>query len=142
MYNRAPRTLERLEDTNTWNYSTATWRQANGSALNQFEMVRGLNEDPVQASVLTVATNSTATQRTVRAGLGLDSTTAPTGTKSASVITNTLFYFGPAGYVGAPGIGYHYLAWLEQGAGADTQTWYGDNGGTDFQAGMQGLCWS
>ena len=40
-----------------------------------------------------------------------------------------------ANYMGYPGIGYHYIAWLEVSAGAST-TWYGDNGSFYVQTGL------
>ncbi|MBI3272286.1 MAG: hypothetical protein HYZ53_25065 [Planctomycetes bacterium] len=41
-----------------------------------------------------------------------------------------------ARYVGNPGIGYHYLAWLEATTGTVNATWYGDNGSSLFQSGL------
>lgn len=140
-YNRVHRAMQRLEGTNSWTYSTASFRQANNSALNQLDMVRGLNEDEVYATATGHNASSGATLRQVATGIGLDSTTVASG-----IIANFYTAVGtaglrphPASYRGFPGLGYHYLAWLELGGGADTQTWYGDAGApTVLQSGMVG----
>lgn len=132
-YNRRPRAMRVLEGTDSWSYSTATYRQANNSAANQLAFVRGLNEDAASASAGVLVTTSTTSNRSVFVAIGLDSATAfdagcipgwgsmYTGTPSVQNSIST-------SYRGIPGLGYHFLAWLERGGGGDTQTWYGDNG--------------
>jgi hypothetical protein len=138
-YNRVVRPLRVTEATNSWSYSTASYQQANASTANQLDFVIGVSEDCVHARVTGGATNSSATGRTVYIGIGLDSTTVNSGINGVnSVVTNSAQTVMHASYTGFPGVGRHYLAWLEHGAGADTQTWYGDNGGTVSQAGMTG----
>lgn len=132
MYNRVARPLFVFDGTNSWTYTTATWRQANTSAANQVEFVLGLSEDPVTALVQVRANNTNAT---FASGIGLDSTTANSA---------RLFGSGAAGagqaatawYADWPGVGYHYLAWLEISQASGTTTWYGDNGLTYWQSGM------
>ena len=144
-YNRVPRKLLRKDTTDNWTYSTAAYQQANASAANQVEALRGLDEDAVELAASSVVINSTATTRTVYAAIGLDSTTvkASDSINSFATIAN-LTSAGArqisAHYRGAPGLGYHYLAWLEYGGGADTQTWYGDNAATLVQTGLAGWC--
>ena len=111
---------------------------------NQLAFVRGLNEDAVTALARVQVTTSTTTQRSVFIAIGLDSTTAlDAGCVSAwaSLYAGTPSVHGSpiAHYRGLPGLGYHFLAWLERGAGGDTQSWYGDNGApTVDQSGMLG----
>lgn len=137
-YNRVERTMRVVEATNTWTYSTATTRQANGSAANQLDLVVGVSEDEVTAEALAVASNDNSTTRTVYTAIGLDSTTTLSGLASLGNVTDAVVFPMSASYRGFPGIGRHFLAWLETGAGAGTQTWYGDNGGTLMQAGIVG----
>lgn len=137
-YNRRPRAMQVLEGTNTWSYSTGTIRQLNNSAANQLAFVRGLNEDAVHASMSVGVISSGATTRYVSAGIGVDSTSAYSGLRGNNAVTSTQQALAQGHYRGFPGLGYHYIAALECGGGADTQTWVGDNGSTIDQAGIVG----
>jgi Repeat of unknown function (DUF5907) len=142
MYNRVARPMRVYEATDSWTYSTAAYRQMNNSSANQIEMVRGLDEDAVEAKVAMLV-NTSSNFLLVRAGIGLDSTSAiPAGslpTQAAVSVTATGAIALAIFYAGVPGLGYHYLAPLEYGAGSDTQTWYGDNGSpTTMQNGIIG----
>lgn len=132
-YNRRQRPMRVLETTDNWTYTTATIRQVNGSTANQLDFVLGLNEDCVKAHARSALTNNTAGPVIVAVGIGLDSTTAfATGcisgfhqTPAQNVLENTV-----AEWIGFPGLGRHYLAWLEYSSASGTSTWYGDNGAT------------
>lgn len=137
MYNRVVRTLERKESTASWNYTTASWRQAKASTDNQVSVARGLNEDAMYVDVMVSVTNSTATERGAFVGIGLDSTSTPTGRWSQASVAGAIRQ-AQAGYSGLPGIGFHYFAWLEMGTGSDTLTWYGVGGVKATQAGIGG----
>lgn len=141
MYNRRLRPMLVLEATSSWTYSTATWRQMNGSTANQLDIVRGLDEDAVSASVRMLTLNSTASKRHVICGVGIDSTTAFASgcLPQYGGVDNTIEFALGATYSGLPGLGRHYVSALEQGSGADTQTWYGTNGvATSIQCGIHG----
>lgn len=122
-----------IEPTDTWSYTTATIRQANANAANQFEMVRGLDEDLVEAMLNAVAANNTIAA-ILNVGIGLDSTTAfapyPDGmpgtirTDGVTVAYTSVW----ARYSGLPGIGRHTLTWLEISDAIGTTTWAGDLG--------------
>lgn len=143
-YNRVRRYFHIPATTDSWNYSTATMREQNGaSAHGRIQVVRGLNEDTVNVTVKASAGNNTATVRTVYTGIGLDSTTTIAGLASVGGVTSALETEMHAFYSGLPGLGFHYFAWLEKGAGTDTQTWFGDRGSpSDRQCGMIGDCWA
>ena len=98
-----------LSDTATnWGYSTNTWRAANGSATTRFTVVRGLDEDIVNA-VYTAGFIANGTYAVT--GVGVDSTTAQSGltaTGSGNVIAPL-----PAQYAGLPGIGSHFFQAIE-----------------------------
>ncbi|MGH2375683.1 MAG: hypothetical protein ACRDIC_19710 [bacterium] len=129
-YNRVKRAMRVFDATDSWTYSTAAFRQKNGSTANQLQMVRGLNEDSVSAVNQSIASSSTATLRSVRTGIGLDSTTAfAVGSAAAQAnVSDTILNTSPSFYEDLPGLGSHFLAALEFGAGTDTQTWAGDSG--------------
>jgi len=123
MYNRVPRPMLALDSTDSWSYASSTIRQANASASNQIAFVRGLNVDEARAQVTVLAYASSDVSC---AGVGLDSTTVfvTDGTRGLSVIG----YSNIIGtYRGLPGLGYHYLTWLEAGTATGTHTFFGDN---------------
>lgn len=139
MYNRRKRRMTVVEATNSWTYSTAAFRQANGSTANQLDFVLGIAEDSVSATAVAGLTSSAAV--TVTTSIGLDSTTAKTAEALNSFIRPLATGDPETGfttYEGLPSAGRHFLAWLEFGGGAGTQTWYGDNGGTAIQTGITG----
>jgi hypothetical protein len=143
-YNRRLRPMRVMEATDSWNYSTATWQQANASAANQIAYVRGVNEDAAVVRVHALASSSGATYRAVRVGIGLDGAAAiASGSSVGKTVANTDAVEMSAFWTGFPGLGYHYNTWLEMGAGADTQTWSGDAGVADrIQTGIMGEVWS
>lgn len=141
-YHRALKKLKVIESTNSWTYSTASFQQANNSAANQVEVVVGVAEDNVRLTSYARATNSTSTVRTTVTGIGVNSTTTSSSdTHFIGQATNTVST-NPLATIEHVALGYTYYAWLERGAGADTQTWYGDAGVTFLQTGMVGtvLC--
>lgn len=140
MYNRVLRSLFLPITTDSWTYSTTTFRQVQGSTTYQVSMVRGVNEDAARLIYRAACNNSTTTGRAVQVGIGVDSTTAFSGLTGNEVATSTSTAFPQCEYVGMSGLGYHYLALLERGAGTDTQTWYGDAGTTTLQTGAIGFC--
>jgi hypothetical protein len=128
MYNRRLRTMEVLEATASWAYSTATPRQANASTANQLDYVCGLAEDNVSANItINQVNNSTATARLVFAAVGVDQLAAGSGGTEFGNCTSAVPANPAARYIGIPGVGRHYLAWLEVGGGTDTQTWSSGN---------------
>lgn len=142
MYNRAPRQMRAAtETTDTWDYATATWRQANANAANQLMFLRGLDEDIVTAEAFGICGNSQSDSTLT--GIGLDATNAIAADSYPGVnqgATAEQEYGMTAKYRGLPGIGYHYLAWLEYSeAGATSSSWKGDSGApTVYQSGIHG----
>jgi hypothetical protein len=127
-YHRAKRPMTVFDATASWTYSTLAWRQANGSTANQMNFVIGVSEDAVFASLMTSFSNSTATVRTVFNTIQLDGTNGATGfTFAGSGQTGTSLYNITNIGEGIVSAGRHFLAWLEYGAGVDTQTWHGGN---------------
>ena len=144
-FNQAPRAMRApLETTDSWNYTTDTFRQANANTSNQLEYVCGnaaaYVEATVQGSALNSTNNSTAT-----VGVGIDSTTVNsalsfgTQTTGSATTHNTVVAF----YKGYPGLGRHFIAWLERATTGGTMTWYGDNGlSSNTQSGIHGMIWN
>lgn len=138
-YNQVPRSLRVVDTTNSWDYDTATWRQARASALNQVTVVNGLLGMVVDLRLFGAATVNT--NNAMGVGIGQNSTTAPTtgftGGATAGGSQNILSY--QANLTVYPAVGYSYFAWLEIGPNSGGPCiWYGDNGGTSLQTGMTG----
>lgn len=134
MYNRVVRSMHCVDTTNSWTYTTLTWRQANNSATNQVNYVNGLAGDGVVARVHTRVNNASGV--VVAAGVGVDSTTTNSaqlgGIAAVGTATNC-----PAYYSGTPtGVGLHYLARLEISTAAGTTVWFGDYGSAYWLLGL------
>lgn len=137
-YNRVVRPMQVTDSTDSWTYTSAAYRQANNSAANQLDFIIGVGENAVTARMLHQSQSDTGNiQRS--AAIGLDSTTVASGLWSVfDGPTANLKYFHQASYTGFPGIGRHFLAWLEYSQASGTTTWYGDAGGTTTKTGIQG----
>lgn len=139
-YHRVRRPMRVLEATDTWTYTTATYRQANGATANQLALVVGVQESLVRAEVHAHVAN-TAAGVDVQVAIGLDSTTTPaTNSIRGYLVTQSANNSIPvkATYEDLMAIGYHTLVWLERSAATGTTTWYGDGGLTTLQTGIVG----
>lgn len=143
-YNRVLRPMRVTEATDTWTYTTATIRQANGAAANQLDFVLGVAEDIVKAKAQAAAINATGGIN-ILVGIGLDSTSVfnsgglfPNNTTTASSGIVGLF----SSYEAYIAVGRHFLSWNEYSAAAGTTTWHGDSGDPAIsQSGISGEIW-
>lgn len=128
-YNRTRRIL-RVDGSGNWNYTTATFRQANASSANQVDVVVGVAGEAAIAVFVDVLFSNTSTGSTVFAstGIGEDSTSAV-----ASGCHNTTVNQYTSGDINQlhaslhtfPVAGRHFYAWLEYSAAVGTTTFYG-----------------
>jgi type II secretory pathway pseudopilin PulG len=103
-----------------------------------------------QSTIVANAANASASAMgsglPILVGIGVDSTSTAAPAAFMNAGTNLVATNGLAGIVagweGYPGIGRHYLAWLEYSFATGTTTWYGDNGGAVQQSGIQGVCFA
>jgi hypothetical protein len=141
LYNAQNRKLRSLaangETTNSWSYSTETWRVANGAAVaygtNAFGVVRGLDEDPVEALAMHRAL--IGGNHYAATGIGIDSSTVNSAQISQGGFSDNRDSSVSGRYIGYPGIGFREFRWLEI---ASSATFYGDIGKTYIQTGMIG----
>lgn len=141
MYNRVVVASTCRDSTDSWNYTTATWRSANNNTANRITVVCGLNEDAVAVVHNQFATNTTTIG--VKNGIGLDSTTAWVGSPGAATATALATGHSQvtAHYAGLVGLGSHFFQELEYSNAAGTTTFYGDGGvPLDVQSAMR-LAW-
>jgi len=136
MYNRVPRFMSVVDTTNTWTYNTSSYRSANNSTANRVAYVHGMADVLVEARVKAMCLNSTA--GFCAAGVGIDSTSSNScQTYGAGVPTTATTSYDVGGeYKGYPGLGFHYLQWVELGRGSGTTTWHGDNNLSYLQSGL------
>lgn len=116
------------DSTNSWTYSTATWRAANNSANMRVSFVVGLQEDFFQADYSVITTCPNGADHA--AAIGYDSTTAMSGRAIHSLVLPG-GVGQPWGTFNAQPLGFHYMQAIEQdtsGAASGTLTWYGTNG--------------
>lgn len=136
-YNKVSRNLLRQDAAASWNYNSATVRQANTNALNQIEVVIGIEDTVLDLKVVGLSSQITTTA-TALAGIGENSTTTistdsfggRTTMPAGSLVTNIGIFNR------TPRLGYSYFAWLEASQAAGTTTFFGNN--TGLYAGLVG----
>lgn len=137
-FNQIQRVLRNVtEATTTWNYTTATFRQANANTANQLDVVVGLAGNLLDATAQALVQSSTSNIFTAT-GIGVDSTTVNSAQitgPSTSVTTNDKIQ-NIAHYQGYPAIGRHFYPWLEFSTASGTTTWIGQS--TQSQSGISG----
>ena len=118
--------------TTSWTYTTATFRQANANTNNQFNFICGQATDLIQVNAGVLSNNSTTIIERI-AAVSLDSIISTLPTVDQANIRDRQqpgaacsAYHRPA-YFGRPGIGLHYVAWLEYSTATGTCTWSGNN---------------
>ena len=143
---RVPRLMRMIDGTNTWTYTTATYREANATT-NRLSFVIGLAESLVDAEYVAVVSNTGYTGATIPAavqvqiaigdggivpgdsGIGLAHVTQPNNVVNQARATFSQY----------AAVGYHTWLALERSTASGTTTWYGDNGdATLLQSGIFG----
>jgi hypothetical protein len=140
-YNRVRRRCFVADATDNWTYTTATFRQARASALNQVSLVCGLDdESEIDLQVLAHFANTNVPVN-VAVGIGEDVTNAPfalsVGMYNSSQVANQNQPV-TARMNTNPTAGYHFYAWLEFSVATGTTTWLGDGAVTYIRSGMSG----
>ena len=129
-YNRVTVSSIVSDTTDSWTYTTAIWRPANGSLDMNVSYVSGLAEDAFSAVYNAIAVGSVG--QIASSGIGYDSTTTFSGTTAHN--QGSLALTIPAMFT-TLSLGFHFMQAIEYSTAAGTTTWYGDGGG--FAAFMQ-----
>lgn len=135
-YNQVHRTLLIQDNTNSWALTAATgWQQANASSINRVGVMNGDVGTFVKLDVNATSDLGAAEGGVV--GIGLGNTT--------NIARNELSYSAAAGDLPFtaqlehhPAVGLIYYWWIERALYGDIG-FLGDNGGSDFLAGMGGF---
>ena len=140
-YNRVSRPFFIIEATNSWTYTTATYRPWNNSTANRAQFIIGVSEDIVKLVFTALGAHSVAGYTRV-SGIGLDVTDADSsglpGFGSAADVSE--YQAAIATFNKVVAAGYHYLQLLEyaEAGGGTVATWWGDVGVTYIQSGATG----
>jgi len=139
--NRIMATFSCFDSTDSWTYTTNTWRQKNNSTSNKFDFVNGIGRESITIEAVAISANSTSgVQR--QNGIGYDVTNNASTSSIKGSTNETTPYAGiPASYKGMPAAGYHYFAEVEKSAASGTTTWYGDGGESVPWSGMTISWW-
>jgi hypothetical protein len=129
MYNRVSVRAFVNDSTATWTYTSATIQSANASNGNRISMVRGLDNEAVNATYTCRFSTAAAANGFGTIGIGLDATNAY-GTGVPALLINVL----AAGKTGASmtatgggliGLGFHFLQACENGDAVNITTFIG-----------------
>jgi hypothetical protein len=136
-YNRVPRPMRVKDTTDNWSYTTASWRQANAASGNQVEYVVG--DASVRVTARLNGTIYVINGGPAAIGIGVNSTTANSAFNGFAFndAANEIVWHAGAAYAGTPQLGYSYLAWIEFGTGAGGSSFFGDDGGSYAQSGLE-----
>jgi len=142
-FHRSAHSAVTRDATNSWTYTTATYRVFNGNSNNRASFVVGLSGGRITARAMAIAANST-TLVDRHSSIGYDSESAsadgvlvsPPIRVSANAITSILSVLSRPAV-----LGWHYVAPLEYSSASGTCSWYGDNNNPDlYQSGIHLDC--
>lgn len=136
-YNRVTVATQVMDNVNSWTYAVnATWRAVNANTKMRVSAVRGLDIDGVEATYYAIG--RTTAGGTGISGIGVNSTTAYSGTTSGTINT-TDFLALPARYSGLMGLGYCYVSAIEYNDSTNTTTWRGLITSLPMQSGLHAV---
>jgi hypothetical protein len=141
-YHPVMKSLKVVDVTNSWNYTSATLRAANGSTSNSVQVFTGVPRFDVELAISVDVFNSGAAVNVI-AAVSLDGGSTLTGNQVfGGACPAAGFGTAKAFYRAKPTLGRVNYQWAEMSDAAGTTTWYGDNGGgLSKQSGMIGSCW-
>lgn len=138
-YNRSPRPVLKQDGTASWTYASTTYQYARAQSTNRIELVNGYSGAFLDLILHTEAVHATAGQGGINV-LAYDSNNSfaalPYGSNIAAytrVSVANQRVANKAQMVGYPGVGYHYVAWLERIIATGTTTFYGATDATGIQ---------
>lgn len=131
-FNRTPIALSEGDPSSGWTYNTNTWRSANNLATNVAQAFCGLAEETIEVSVDQSVTLTTNPGCGGNIGVGVNSTTAPTGKIGSFIQGGGSNPNGQTGdmhgvYAVPPALGVTNLYFLERGQGFANSTFNGTN---------------
>lgn len=129
--NRVAVSARATDDTNSWTYSTASYRSADNSTSNRVGWVQCLDGLNVRAAYVAIS-QSSGSSISAKIGVKIDATNSADGIVGENHDTTVSTVLGQ--YDGAQAAGYHFAQAVELASGA-TITFFGDNG-SSAQSGL------
>jgi hypothetical protein len=127
-YNRIELNSISSDSTATWSYGTATWRKANNNSNNSISFVDGLQQSPFSSIYSVHAHIDSSTTPIPIVGVGVNSTTTPSGVTNGYTFTSTTsnneFQMIAGPVISSPLLGYNTVTALEY-SGTTTTTFKG-----------------
>lgn len=118
-----------------YTYIDLAYRPVNNEAGQIIQILNCLPGRMAKARAALLVGTPDTTTRNCYVGIGVDSLTASSAqTRTLAQANNLLPGYPTAEYQGFPGLGYHYLSFLEMGAGAGSQIW------TTWDCRLTGMC--
>lgn len=119
MYNRRPVSIEVIDSTASWAYTTATNRALNGSNGNRVSIVCGLAEDGIDLTLMTRMT-AAAVGGSMIFQIGVNSTTGSGGPNATAKVTDAKWSGTvTVGHRQALPLGFNFFQAIEQGDGTN-----------------------
>lgn len=138
LYHQAPRRVFCYDSTNSWSYTTSSWRAANLSTTLGTGRVAALFGMAGWCSLINKTLLASSSSVDVAGSIGFNSVST-NGGQYFGVRLNSAAYSrdtGTSGFEGMLSAGYQYMQRIELG-GSGT-TFYGDDGGSTVQSAMTG----
>jgi hypothetical protein len=109
--------LTRVQDSNAgWAYTTASWRSADNSTTNRISAVFGGTDESHEASYTCVMAQSGANTTTTYVGIGVDSTSSPSGVVAQHNSGGVAVASTPRATAIGNLLGFHFFQAIEYGA--------------------------
>lgn len=124
------------DSTDSWSYTTGSWRSMDNSTNNRVNYIQGIQFDTIEAYVMGLIYGFNATTL-CGYGIGLDSTSTPAGGSFGGVFAQNAggtAFPAASRYDGQPSAGFHFIQALEYGASG--MTFWGDAGVGSNQNGL------
>lgn len=124
-YNTAPTDALNRDSTDSWVYTSATFRKANNNANNAINYIACLPNSRVWGRYSALCSNTQ--QAAARVGIGFDSDTPDIPITNTCPNTGSVISIIALDAKRISGVGLHDIRALEAAQTAGTLTWYGDN---------------
>lgn len=113
-----------IDSTASWTYSTASYRSADNSTANRVSFVYGLQEDEIDASYYSAASDNVGSA-SMTVAIGFNSVTVPSGRTGIQGVSTAVAnnFGGSVGAYAAQPIGFNYMQALEFANTAGAMTW-------------------
>jgi hypothetical protein len=133
-YNRKPILMLGGDSTSSWSYGTGTWRSSNNNSANTIQAFAGLAEETIIADFRQHVQMSNLGSSVPSIGIGVNSTTSPSGKYSTVVMTvnasgSAMQEELTALLANPPALGITQINMIEEGGGSNAPLFVGTQGG-------------